>query len=165
MKMAIYFDGGCWPNPGPAACAAVVVNEHGEFLVDRKKSLGEKTNNEAEYHGLILAAGQARFCGATEAHFISDSELVVRQIQSWYAIRGAELSRLHSLAMGTMMEIPFWSITHVPRERNVYADMLCNQILRPDDKRANPKADFAVKYHEGMTLQPGWPSRERAKKR
>lgn len=163
MKVAVYFDGGAWPNPGPAAAGAVVVDENGVIVVERKKDIGEATNNAAEYQGLILAAGLARFCGATEAHFISDSELVVNQINAFYAVNG-NLHQIHSLAMGELMRLPYWSISHVPREQNKRADWLCNLVLRPDDKRATKIPDFAVKYKPPAVLQPGWANRPRSKR-
>lgn len=165
MKIAVYFDGGCWPNPGPAAVGAVAVDENGAIIVERKKAFEHATNNEAEYRGLILAAGLARFCGATEAHFISDSELVVKQINEWYAVNG-KLHQIHSFAMGELMRLPYWAISHVPREQNARADWLCNTILRPDDKRALKAPTGAIQYPKPpQAFQPGWVNRERAKKR
>ena len=49
----VYFDGGARPtNPGFAGCGVLVLYKHNEIEIGRY--LGIRTNNEAEYMGLII---------------------------------------------------------------------------------------------------------------
>lgn len=154
MKVVVYSDGGCWPNPGPGAIAAVVGNEHGEVLVELAKPMAQVTNNEAEYRALLLGIKLARLVGATHAHFCTDSELMVNQIASWWAIKGAELSRLHGLATGMLMHFDEWSIQHVPRTKNQRADYLCNELMNHKAKKQLPEKP-GIEFRSGVTRQ-GW---------
>lgn len=154
MKVCVYVDGGCWPNPGPAAIAAVVGDERGELLLEHARRLEHATNNEAEYRALLLGISLAQLAGATEAHFCTDSQLVARQISGWWAIKGKEISRLHGLATGRLMEFDRWSIQHVPRAKNQRADYLCNELLQHTSKRQlAEKPPF--EYRSGA-LRDGW---------
>lgn len=156
MKVCVYFDGGCWPNPGPAVAAAVVGDENGEVIVETAKRLGDATNNVAEYRGLLLGISLARLVGATHAHFVTDSKLVAQQITGWWAIRGGEISRLHGLATGRLMAFDEWSIQQVPREKNQRADYLCDELLEHASKRQHASKP-GFEFRTG-TPRPGWAS-------
>ncbi len=122
-------DGGSRGNPGPAAIAAVATDDGGELLTDRSETIGETTNNVAEYKALLLGIELARELGAEEAEFIGDSELIVRQVQGTYKVKKADLKPLHAAAVSALDELPRWSIRSVPRELNAAADALVNETL------------------------------------
>jgi len=50
-----YFDGGARSNPGPAGYGVYIVDDAGNVLAELSGSLGNTTNNIAEYNGLIAA--------------------------------------------------------------------------------------------------------------
>lgn len=157
MKIAIYVDGGLdRTNPGPIGIGAVAVGELGDICWTVSRRAGEGTNNEAEYKALIAGAKAAMILGATEAHFFSDSQLVVQQVNSFWAINHNALFMLHGYATGTLYQLPLWSLTHVPREENSYADMLVNKAVRPDDKRAKAVVP-APSFREGRLIREGFP--------
>ena len=58
VKIIVNSDGGARGNPGPAAVGVVIsCNKDGkrEILAEISKFIGEKTNNQAEYQGVIEA--------------------------------------------------------------------------------------------------------------
>ena len=90
MKLTVYTDGGSRGNPGPAAFAVVVTN--GDKVVkEYARYIGRTTNNVAEYQGAIAALKEAMDMGADEVEVVSDSELMVRQVNGQYACRAANL--------------------------------------------------------------------------
>ncbi len=90
MKLTIYTDGGSRGNPGPAAFA-VVVSRDDKVVKEYARYIGRTTNNVAEYQGAIAALKEAADMGADEVEVISDSELMVRQVNGQYACRAANL--------------------------------------------------------------------------
>ena len=129
MKVTVHVDGGARGNPGPAAAAAVITSPDGEVLDEAMEVLGEKTNNVAEYRGVLLGLDRARQLGATEVDLVNDSELVARQLTGEYKVKHAAMKPLHAEAMRVLAEFERWSVKTVPREQNADADALVNQAL------------------------------------
>lgn len=132
--LKIYSDGGSRGNPGPSACAFVVI-DNGKILHKESKYLGNKTNNEAEYYGLIIALEFLNknlkiFEGKEDIKFFLDSELVVKQINNIYRVKGSNLKPLYKkvkIFLGNLnVKSSFYSI---PREKNKIADRLLNMEL------------------------------------
>lgn len=156
-EFTIYCDGGLVStNPGEAAVAAVVINDVGELIIEQARRIGHATNNEAEYRALLFAINLANLVGARRPHFVVDSQLVEQQVIGWWAINGANLSRLHGLCTGSLMMFPEWSIQHVPRAQNKRADWLVNKLIRPDGDRTlkNPP-EAGLEFRTGH-IRPGW---------
>jgi ribonuclease HI len=93
------------------------------------KYLGETTNNEAEYAGLLAALEYAVQNGASNLKVISDSELLVRQIRGEYKVKSAGLKPMYQQAKVLIAHLESFSIAHVRREQNREADRLVNQTL------------------------------------
>lgn len=129
MKLVVHVDGGARGNPGPAAVGAVLSTPGGEVLDEAAATIGEATNNVAEYRGLLLGLERARALGATEVEVINDSELIARQLDGSYRVKHAGLRLLHAQAHEALAGFRRWSIRSVPRERNARADALVNAAL------------------------------------
>ena len=127
--MVVNVDGGARGNPGPAAIAAVVSTPDGEVVEERSETIGDATNNVAEYRALLLGIERARELGASELELVGDSELIVRQVRGEYKVKQAELRELHARVREALRDFDRWSIRHVRRERNETADALVNQAL------------------------------------
>ena len=125
----INVDGGARGNPGPAAIAAVVSDEQGNVLAERSETIGEATNNVAEYRAMLLGVELARELGAGEVELIGDSELIVKQVQGAYKVKQEHLRPLHTQVRIALESIPSWSIRSVKREQNRRADQLVNDAL------------------------------------
>jgi ribonuclease HI len=131
MKLRIYTDGGSRGNPGPSAFACVVVSEDGKVVLRKSRYLGEGTNNEAEYQGLIAGLQAAQEMGADEVEVVMDSELVVRQIEGRYAVKSEKLRPLFEQARTLLERFRSAKVSHTPRENPMtsMADSLVNEEL------------------------------------
>ena len=76
VKGKIYSDGGARGNPGPAAIGALVCDENDHKLTDHGETIGEATNNVAEYTAVVRGLTLAAELGLSEADYFLDSELV-----------------------------------------------------------------------------------------
>ena len=129
MKMIVNVDGGARGNPGPAAIGVVVRDGEGNVLQDLGETIGEATNNVAEYKALIRGIELARELGADELQIHGDSELVVKQMLGQYKVKHPDMKPLHAEAKEALAGLSDWSISHVRREQNAEADALVNQAL------------------------------------
>jgi len=138
-KIIVYTDGGSRGNPGPAALA-VVIEGIGEQIKEYTKFLGEKTNNEAEYHAIIFALKKLRqLIGRErltkiEVEIRSDSELVVRQLRAEYKVEEKNLQPLFMEIWNLRFDFPNIVFREISREENREADKLVNACL---DKELN----------------------------
>ncbi len=128
-------DGGSRGNPGKAASAFVVQDLDGHVLFQEGVFLGIKTNNEAEYQGVIAACQWAienyQDLQIEKINFILDSELVVKQLRGEYKIKNLNLLQLAQQikALEKVLIGVEISYQNVPREENKLADLLVNQTL------------------------------------
>mgnify|MGYP001569777796 CR=1 FL=1 len=128
-ELVAHIDGGARGNPGPAAYAAIVATPEGKPVKEISEFLGETTNNEAEYSGLLAALEYAVRHEARSLKVISDSELLVRQIRGEYKVKSDGLKPLFQQAKGLISRLESFSIAHVRREQNREADRLVNETL------------------------------------
>jgi len=132
-------DGASRNNPGPAAYGVAFRRADGTALKSLSKYIGVKTNNEAEYFGLIAALDYALAHSISKLRVRSDSELLVRQMQGHYKVKSALLRPLHEQARKLAAALAYFSIEHVPREQNREADALANEAL--DGTRGQGKVE------------------------
>ena len=129
MRVVVHVDGGARGNPGPAAIAAVVADPEGQVLDEVAETIGQATNNVAEYRAVLLGIERARALGATELELVNDSQLVERQLAGRYKVKHPAMRPLHLDATAALRDFERWSIRSVPREENAQADALVNQAL------------------------------------
>ena len=128
-RVVVHVDGGARGNPGPAGVGVVVTGEHGEELARANDFIGVATNNEAEYHALLLGLARASQLGAREVEVVNDSQLVARQITGEYRVKKADLKPLHAQALAALRGFERWHVRSVPREQNEIADGLVNAAI------------------------------------
>jgi ribonuclease HI len=127
----VYFDGASRGNPGPAAIGWVVVD--GSGIVDEgADTIGETTNNRAEYEALLRALAVAGDHGFDEVDARGDSELIVRQVRGEWDTNDPGLRERRVRARELLDGFDRWSLEHVPREVNDRADRLANEALDDD---------------------------------
>ncbi len=126
-RCEIRIDGASRGNPGPAGVGAVFLDGHGKTLQQFAKSIGETTNNVAEYLALIYALQEAQRSGYSEVSVKTDSELLARQMTGRYKVRDPQLRVLHDLAQHGAEGFAQFSIEHIRREANTAADRLAGQ--------------------------------------
>jgi ribonuclease HI len=128
-RTRLFTDGAARGNPGPAGAGAVIVNADGHVVAKVGKFLGDSTNNVAEYMGLILGLRRAKAMGIKELEVLSDSELLVKQLQGEYAVKADHLVPLHAEATALLRGFPWIQVRHIPREDNVQADAMSNRAI------------------------------------
>ncbi|MEO1236476.1 MAG: ribonuclease HI family protein [Planctomycetota bacterium] len=130
MHCIIHIDGGARGNPGPAGVGVVVQDTASEeYLHEAGYFLGEATNNVAEYNGLIKGLEVAADLGAKRILVVSDSELMVKQINGQYKVKADNLKPLYRSAVGLLGRFGKWEMTHTRRENNKLADQLANRAM------------------------------------
>ncbi len=134
MIVNIFTDGGARGNPGPAGYGVVVKTFDNKIIYQKSSYLGIKTNNEAEYAGLISALqwlkDNYQNLDINQVTINSDSQLLICQIQGLYKVKAENLKLLFAQSRDLLEKIPFSIIfKHIPREENVLADQLANQAM------------------------------------
>ena len=129
MKVRLYTDGGARGNPGPAAAAYVLEAEDGTVLDARGETIGVATNNVAEYRALVAGLRKARDLGLDDVEVVSDSELLVKQMNGEYRVKNAALIELSLDAAHLAGEIGRVRYRAVGRAENELADRLVNEAL------------------------------------
>jgi ribonuclease HI len=133
-----YSDGACVPNPGQASWGAVLYSdlECKNVLCEIGGSLGDSTNNVAEYTGAVEATKKAIELGPPAMFRLCvDSLLVAQQVKGEWAVKKSHLAPLHASLKGLLESLPNWEIVHVRRRFNAHADRLAGDILRQGKKK------------------------------
>ena len=110
----VYSDGSCLGNPGPGGYGTIV-RVHGSQEREISGGKARTTNNEMELTGAIEGLKAATAMGASEIKVVSDSEYLVKGMNSWMkgwlrngwktrtggAVKNKELwEQLHRLSQG-----------------------------------------------------------------
>jgi ribonuclease HI len=129
VKAKLSTDGGARGNPGPAAYGYVLEAEDGTVLDARGETIGVATNNVAEYRALIAGLEKAVELGIDELEVVSDSELLVKQMQGEYRVKNEALRELNDEANFLEKKLGRVRYKAVRREHNELADKLVNDAL------------------------------------
>lgn len=136
MRITIHTDGGALNNPGPAASAYIISKDDGSVIEKGSFFLGSQTNNVAEYtavrNALIAALKLKKKTPLTSISFISDSLLLVNQLNGLYKVKNERIREfvfeIRSLEQELNLPITY---EHVLREKNQDADALVKECLAP----------------------------------
>lgn len=121
-------DGGARGNPGPSGYGAVVTQD-GRKLAELSEFLGIRTNNYAEYSGLLGVLAWAIEHGHRKLSVVSDSELMVKQIKGQYKVKSPDLKPLYDEARRRIAKLESFTIAHALRHKNKDADRLANDAM------------------------------------
>ena len=128
-------DGGARGNPGPAGYGALIQDQQGAVLAELSEFLGIRTNNYAEYSGLLGCLQYALDHHHARLRVVSDSELMVKQIQGKYKVNSPDLKPLWQEAKNRIARLERFEITHALRHKNKDADRLANEAMDRGMKR------------------------------
>ena len=128
-KLVIFTDGAARGNPGPAAIGVVLKDEKGAVVAEISRSLGKRTNNQAEYLAVIGGLMKSLALGAKQVTLKSDSELVVKQLNGQYKVKNADLREMYQQVVKLIGHLEKFTAVNIPREQNKQADALCNKAL------------------------------------
>ena len=132
-----HIDGGARGNPGPAGYGVAVRDSAGKPIAELSEYLGHRTNNYAEYSGLLGALDYCLKQGEHALKVISDSELMVKQLNGIYKVKSPELKVLYDEARKSINHLQWFRAEHVLREKNEDADRLANEAMDRGMKRGN----------------------------
>jgi len=116
--ISAHCDGGARGNPGPAGYGAVLTDASGHILAE----LSEFLDN-----------------GYKALRVVSDSELMVKQIQGKYKVNSPDLRPLWQEARNRIAQLDRFEITHALRHKNKDADRLANEAMDRGTGRAPSK--------------------------
>ncbi len=133
--LEIYTDGASRNNPGKGACAFVFVL-NGQIIYKEAHFLGDITNNQAEYQGLIRALDKAIEYTRWNVKVFSDSQLLIKQMSEEWRVKDPMIKILYREASEKERGIQNIEYFHVPRTNKFIkiADKLCNDCI---DKHLN----------------------------
>ena len=133
-KISIFTDGGARGNPGPAALGVFIEDENKQELARIGKTIGDATNNVAEYsailEGLNWALKNKKKCNIESINFYMDSQLACSQLTGLFKVKNSKIREFVFAIRQKEAEIKvpvFYA--HIPREENFMADFMVNQAL------------------------------------
>ena len=165
-------DGGSRGNPGPSGYGAVIEDAKGRTLAELSEYLGVQTNNFAEYSGLLGVMKWAIEHDVKCLRVISDSELMVKQMQGKYKVASPVLKPLFDEAKKLARRIESFEMRHTLRGGNKVADRLANEAMdrgmgksaipmvgKPEDfaasRAASPRASAPAGPYASRPANPG----------
>jgi len=128
MQLDIYTDGASRGNPGLAAIG-LVIKKQGQIIGEYSRTIGQATNNQAEYQALIFGLKKAKELKAQEVNCWLDSKLVVEQVNRRYKIKNQDLAKLFIKVYNLSQFFKKINFYYLPREKNKQADKLANQAF------------------------------------
>ena len=129
MRLEILTDGACSGNPGPAAIG-VVIKSDGKVIKEISRSIGDATNNIAEYTALIYGLQEGLIINAESIKINTDSQLLYRQINKVYKVKNPNILGLYNQVLRLMEAFKLVSITNISREDNRGADKLATKAIK-----------------------------------
>lgn len=129
----LYADGASRGNPGAASYGAVIYDSQMNVLAELGENLGIRTNNYAEYQGVIAGLRYIQEANLGPAVTIRmDSKLVIEQLSGRWKVKHPEMREL-ALEASKLLRGLDAALEWIPREQNSHADALGNRALDEGD--------------------------------
>lgn len=129
QEVLVYTDGASRGNPGPASVGIHVCDFSENTIFEYGETLGEQTNNFAEYSAVKIALEMACEQKVEKIKIRSDSELLVKQMKGEYKVKSEMIKPLFLICKNLISKIGQVEFEHVRREKNKRADQLANMVL------------------------------------
>ena len=124
-----FADGSCHSTQNISSAAWVIYSPSNELVSMHGVSLGQTTNNIAEYSAVIELLSESISFGIRSLIVRLDSELVVLQLNRVYAIRNPVLLRLFFRFCLLEREFDYIEYQHIPRHLNTLADAVSSSMI------------------------------------
>ena len=134
--ITVYTDGGSRGNPGPSGVGYYILDADGKEIKRGGEFLGMSNSRLAEYYGLKEGLEQAIELGYKRVNFMSDSLMMVNQLNGVYQVKNKDLMQVYSDVLKLLENLDSFSFTHVPRSKNTEADAEVNKIIDLHTQRA-----------------------------
>ncbi|MDO4508128.1 MAG: reverse transcriptase-like protein [Candidatus Saccharibacteria bacterium] len=131
----VYVDGASRGNPGPSGVGYCIYDNSGQVIEQGGEFIGFSTSRMAEYYAMRKGIERALELGLKSARFISDSLMVVNQLNGTFAIKNKDILPIYRDIKRLIENFDSISFKHVQRSSNAIADNEANlaidQIIRP----------------------------------
>ena len=122
----LFFDGCSKGNPGRAGAGAVIYKNQVEIYSESLFVGEKKTNNVAEYNGLLLGLREAVARRVKKLAVKGDSLLIIKQMNREYKVNSPAMKLLYEEAVSLASLFDKITFEHVYRTENKRADELAN---------------------------------------
>lgn len=144
--LTAYIDGGTRGKPRSSGIG-VVIEHSGGRRVEISQWIGADDNNYAEYAALLVALEYAVAFRCRRLQVLSDSEVVVKQINGEYNCQSAGLRLIYERCKELIALLEEFEISHIRREFNNDANRLVSAAMQ----RAGTSADEEFLVLLGLT--------------
>jgi len=137
----IHTDGGAVNNPGQAGIAAVIKLPNELLWREYCQSIGETTNNIAEYQAVIFALRKVKKlignknCKNAKIKLYSDSQLLINHLNGKYKLKEKSLFPLFVEIWNLKQDFGEVDFSYVPREKNKQADRLVKKAIEKNPRK------------------------------
>ncbi len=129
LAATVNVDGASRGNPGPAGVGCCITDVDGQIIEQSGKFIGFATSRVAEYYAMKNGIERAIGLGLKSAHFISDSLMVVNQLNGIFTVKNKDILPIYRDIQEKLNYFDAVSFTHVSRSQNTVADHEANQAI------------------------------------
>jgi ribonuclease HI len=129
-----------------------VADSSGKRVAELSEYIGHRSNNVAEYGGLL---GALKYCVKHQERalkVISDSELMVKQLNGVYKVKSPDLKVLYDEAQTMIRRLDWFRAEHVLRAKNKDADRLANEAMDRGMRRGDHPEGVARESSPGAAV-------------
>ena len=134
-SVTIHVDGASRGNPGPSGIGYCIYDSGGQIIEKNGEFIGFATSRLAEYYAMRKGIERAIELGYKTARFVSDSLMVVNQLNGIFNIKNHDIMPIYYDIEQKLQNFDAVSFTHVPRSKNVIADSEANHAIDQTLKR------------------------------
>lgn len=125
----IYVDGASRGNPGPSGIGLYIIDTEGKTVERSGEFIGFATSRVAEYMAMKNGIERAIELGLKSARFMSDSLMVVNQLNGIFTIKNRDIMPIYDTIQKLLENFESVSFTHIPRSDNAIADKEANLAI------------------------------------
>lgn len=127
--VTINVDGASRGNPGPSGVGYCIHDSNGKIIERKGEFIGFATSRMAEYYAMKKGIERATELGYKTVRFISDSLMVVNQLNGIFHIKNQDINPIYDDIQKRLEFFDAVSFTHVPRNKNMIADSEANAAI------------------------------------
>ena len=128
-SVVINVDGASRGNPGPSGIGYCIHDSNGQIVERGGEFIGFATSRVAEYYAMRKGVDRAIELGYKTVRFISDSLMVVNQLTGIFTVKNSDILPIYQDILGKLGKFEAVSFSHVPRSKNVIADVEANAAI------------------------------------
>ncbi|MBR2741368.1 reverse transcriptase-like protein [Candidatus Saccharibacteria bacterium] len=124
--ITINVDGASRGNPGPSGIGYCIHDHAGQIIEKNGEFIGFATSRMAEYYAMRKGVDRAIELGYKTVKFVSDSLMVVNQLNGIFSIKNQDISPIYTDIEQKLKQFDAVSFVHVSRSNNTIADSEAN---------------------------------------